>query len=96
MPAATALPTQAPLALPAAAGTVILDTYIFQFPALSAPKEGQLPVGMQVGIYCTAQGDVVVRSADGASGSLWNFVGNGFVPDIAIYTGTNQAVAGPC
>lgn len=93
---ATSLPTQAPLPLPAAAGRVVMDTYVFQFPTLSAPTAGQLPIGAQVEIYCTAQGDVVMRYADGASSSLWNFVGNGFVPDVAIDTGTNQAVAGPC
>jgi hypothetical protein len=75
---------------------VALDTYVFRFPALSAPTEGKLAIGTQVEIYCTAQGEVVVRFADGASSSLWDFVGDGFVPDIAIDTGTDQAVAGPC
>jgi hypothetical protein len=95
-PAVTSRPTQAPLPQPVAAGRVAMDTYVFQYPALAAPTHGALPVGTQVEIYCTSQGDVVVRYADGVSSSLWNFVGSGFVPDIAIDTGTNQAVAGPC
>ena len=77
-------------------GNVVLVTYLYQFPALSAPTTGMLPIGAQVKIYCTAQGELVTRYADGASSTLWNWVGNGYVPDIAIDTGTDQAVAGPC
>jgi hypothetical protein len=92
----TSAPTQAPIPRPAAAGTLVLDSYVYQLPSLGAATVGNLSTGAQVKILCTAQGDVVVRYADGASSSLWDFVGIGFVPDIAIETGTNQAVAGPC
>lgn len=89
-------PTQAPIPKPAAAGTLVLNSYVYQLPSLGAATVGNLSIGARVEILCTAQGDVVVRYADGASSSLWDFVGGGFVPDIAIETGTNQAVAGPC
>lgn len=93
-PAKTLVPASPPVVV--GTGTVILDTYVFEYPALAAPVVGQMPVGTPVEIYCTAQGEVVTRYADGVSSSLWNFVGTGFVPDIAIDTGTAQAVAGSC
>ena len=78
-----------------AAGTVVVETDIYEVPALWAPIMGHLQIGTQVNIYCTAQGDVVEGFA-GATSELWDYVDNGYVPDVAIDTGTDQAVAGPC
>jgi hypothetical protein len=66
----------------------------------SAPVVASLPHGYQVQILCTAQGASVTRS-DGVTSSLWDGVSigegvGGFVPDVYVYTGTEQPVMPNC
>ncbi|WP_158886837.1 hypothetical protein [Amycolatopsis anabasis] len=72
-----------------------LTARVFQYPSLSAPILGELANGTSVWIRCTAQGDVVQRP-DGFTSSLWNRIDQGFVPDVAVDTGTNQATMPNC
>lgn len=69
--------------------------YVFQYPSLDAPIVGQRAHGVTVDIKCTAQGGVVTRS-DGVSSSLWNQIGEGYIPDVNVITNTNQATMPNC
>ena len=67
---------------------------------LSATVVASLPHGYRVQILCTAQGAPVTRS-DGLTSSLWDGVSigegvGGFVPDVYVYTGTEQPVMPNC
>lgn len=75
-------------------GVVNFDVDLFDEPYLDAEVVGSLRAGDVVEIGCTVQGEVVI-SGEVAS-SLWNRVGDGYVPDVAVFTGTDQAVAPPC
>jgi hypothetical protein len=52
--------------------------------------------GTTIGIICTAQGDVVTNSDNGQSSSLWDGTKDGYIPDVYVDTGTNQATMGSC
>lgn len=75
-------------------GVVNIDVDIYEEPYLDAYVVGRLAAGELVEIGCTVQGEVVVNGE--YASSLWNQVGDGYVPDVAIYTGTDQAVAPSC
>jgi hypothetical protein len=55
---------------------------------------GSIGPNAMVRITCTSRG-FEVQGPYGTS-NLWDFVGNGFVPDSYLYTGTNEPVADPC
>jgi hypothetical protein len=52
--------------------------------------------GTTINILCTAQGDVVTNPDTGQSSSLWDGTSEGYIPDVFVYTGTNQATIGSC
>ena len=62
---------------------------------LSAAHE-RLPDGASIGILCTAQGEVATNTDTGQSSSLWDGTTDGYVPDVFVDTGTNQATMGSC
>jgi hypothetical protein len=68
--------------------------YVYDEPSLSATQLEQLPDGTSVDIQCTAQGDVV--TAYGQSSSLWDLTQYGYLPDVVVYTGTDQATMPSC
>ncbi|MFD4675964.1 hypothetical protein ACFWNN_40005 [Lentzea sp. NPDC058450] len=95
------VPTPEPAAPPAppatvALGQVMADVDVHQQPTLGSPVVMTLRAGEVIEIHCTAQGEAVERLADGVISSLWNGVEGGFVPDVLINTGTDQATAGSC
>jgi hypothetical protein len=77
-------------------GYLVTSANVHQSPALDSTAVGQLEAGTPVEILCTAQGDTVTRTADGVTSSLWDRISAGYVPDVAIDTGTDQATMGPC
>jgi hypothetical protein len=79
-----------------ALGEVIAAVNIYELPYLGAAVVGHLESGAVVEILCTAQGDAVSRRSDGVTSSLWNGVSGGYVPDVLIDTGTDQATMGNC
>ncbi|MEU5261141.1 SH3 domain-containing protein [Amycolatopsis sp. NPDC021455] len=81
--------------VPLAAGTVMTPADVHLAPSLSSSIVGQLDTGVTVEILCTAQGEIV-RTPDGHTSGLWDMTGAGFVPDVVIDTGTDQATTGPC
>jgi hypothetical protein len=52
--------------------------------------------GTTIGILCTAQGDVVTNQDTGQSSSLWDGTSEGYIPDVYVDTGTNQATMTNC
>jgi hypothetical protein len=70
--------------------------YVFEQPSPSSPHVAEIADGTTIGILCTAQGDVVTNPETGESSSLWDSTSEGFVPDVYVYTGTNQATTGSC
>lgn len=71
------------------------DAYIYEFPSTGAPTVGQLTNGAGVTILCTVQGTTVQRS-DGVTSSLWDRIDQGYIPDVNVYTGTDQPVTPGC
>jgi hypothetical protein len=69
---------------------------VYQQPSLSSSVAPEVADGTAIGILCTAQGDVVTNSDNGQSSSLWDGTSDGFIPDVYVYTGTNQATMGSC
>jgi len=90
--------TSAPANPRAAAGTVNVPQgytlYVYSTPSLDATKIAQLADGVTVQIQCTAQGEVV--TGNGQSSSLWDMIGVGYVPDVWVYTGTDQPTMPTC
>jgi hypothetical protein len=70
------------------------NVYVRQAPDLRAAVVGALLNNTRVQIQCTAQGDTA--TANGHSSSLWDFAEGGYVPDVFIDTGTNQATMPNC
>jgi SH3 domain-containing protein len=68
---------------------------VFAEPSLSSTVVTTLPKGTKVEVLCTAQGDTVA-SDSGAVSSLWDKTQYGYLPDVNVYTGTDQAVAPSC
>lgn len=78
-------------------GTALMPVYVYESPSLSAPALSSLGAGETVEIRCTTYGDVVVNGATGQSSDLWNGVaGGGYVPDVAINTGTTLPTMPQC
>jgi hypothetical protein len=69
--------------------------YIYQFPSLAASPVGALRDGTIISILCTTQGDTVTR-IDGVSSSLWDRIDQGYMPDVNVFTNTNQAIMPNC
>jgi len=69
---------------------------VYNQPYLSSSVVADVADGTTVDILCTAQGDVVTNSDSGQSSSLWDGTSDGFIPDVYIYTGTDQATMGSC
>jgi hypothetical protein len=70
--------------------------YVHEQPSLSSSAVAQLSDGASIGILCTAQGEVVTNTDTGQSSSLWDGTTDGYVPDVFVDTGTNQATMGSC
>jgi hypothetical protein len=70
--------------------------YAHAQPYQSSSVVAQVADGTSIGILCTAQGDVVTNSDNGQSSSLWDGTRDGYIPDVYIDTGTNQATMGSC
>lgn len=70
--------------------------YVHEQPSLSSPAVAEVADGATIDILCTAQGDVVTDSDSGQSSSLWDATSDGYIPDVYVYTGTNQATMGSC
>lgn len=90
----------APSPAPTGSGFVLSDTgeteaVVRDRPSSAGGAVGVLSDGDLVSITCTAQGEVVTRS-DGTTSGLWDFVGSGYLPDVYVVTGTDQATAPTC
>lgn len=70
------------------------------YPTVHAEIIAELQNGVPVTILCVAQGDVVIGSISENQSSLWDRVdiGNatGYLPDVDVFTGTNEAQAPNC
>lgn len=77
-------------------GEVYTTTDAYAEPYLDADVTYHLYEGDMVDIYCTMQGEAVYNEETGYTSSLWNNTDAGFVPDVAVDTGTNQATMPPC
>jgi hypothetical protein len=77
-------------------GTIVSSVYVFQSPSLGATRTAELAGGTRVGIECTAQGDVVTNSQYNLTSSLWDMTSLGYIPDVFVDTGTNQATMPTC
>jgi hypothetical protein len=74
--------------------------YVYDQPSLNSSTVAEAADGTTINILCTAQGDVVTNQDTGQSSSLWDGTSDGtstgFVPDVFVDTGTNQARAESC
>lgn len=71
--------------------------YVFELPDSSSPIVAELLTGDPVQILCTAQGEAVTSPTTGVTSSLWNGTSDGgFLPDVLVDTGTDQAVMPTC
>ncbi|GAA4566761.1 hypothetical protein GCM10023193_44140 [Planotetraspora kaengkrachanensis] len=67
---------------------------IYEAPWRTTRIVAQLPNGTYVRIICTARGELV---SDGRKQStLWNRVEQGFVPDVLVYTGSDEPLMPSC
>lgn len=101
-------PTSPPTASPAgsiattqpsaAIGTIIVQpgnvAQVFATPSTIAAVVSTLSNGTSVRIICTVQSEVV--TANNSSSSLWDRIEIGYVPDVNIYTGTNEPTMPSC
>jgi hypothetical protein len=70
--------------------------YVYEQPSLSSSVVAEVADGATIDILCTAQGDVVTNSDAGQSSSLWDGTSDGYIPDVYVNTGTDQATMGSC
>jgi hypothetical protein len=70
--------------------------YVYSQPSQSSPVVASVADGITIGILCTAQGDVVTNEDTGQSSSLWDGTSEGFIPDVYVDTGTDQATMTNC
>ena len=70
--------------------------YVYEQPSGSSTEVAEVADGATISILCTAQGDVVTNSDSGQTSSLWDGTSDGFIPDVYVDTGTNQATMGSC
>jgi hypothetical protein len=61
---------------------------------LTAPVTAQLGNGARVQISCTVQGGLVMDN--GHQSTLWDKIDGGYVPDVDVYTGTDQPIKPNC
>jgi hypothetical protein len=99
--AAPASPSPSDTSNVLAAGTIqapqgYSTIYVYEQPSLSSSVVAEIADGTTIDILCTAQGDVVTNSDSGQSSSLWDGTSEGFIPDVYVYTGTDQATMGSC
>ena len=69
---------------------------VYNQPSLSSSVAAEVADGTTVDILCTAQGDVVTNPDSGQSSSLWDGTNDGFIPDVYVDTGTDQATMSSC
>jgi hypothetical protein len=69
---------------------------VYKQPYLDSSVVANVASDTTIGILCTAQGDVVTNADSGQSSSLWDGTSEGFIPDVYVYTGTDQATMGSC
>lgn len=84
-----------------ATGTIVAPqgysaVYVYKQPSLSSSTVAEVADGATISILCTAQGDVVTNSDTGQSSSLWDGTSDGFIADVYVDTGTDQATMGSC
>jgi hypothetical protein len=70
--------------------------YVYSQPSPSSSVVASVADGITIGILCTAQGDVVTNEDTGQSSSLWDGTSEGFIPDVYVDTGTDQATMTNC
>jgi hypothetical protein len=70
--------------------------YVHSQPSLSSSAVASVANGTTIGILCTAQGDVVENQDTGQSSSLWDGTSEGYIPDVYVDTGTDQATMTNC
>lgn len=70
--------------------------HVHEQPAQNSSVVAKLADGTAIKILCTAQGDVVTNPDTGQSSSLWDGTSEGYIPDVFVSTGTNQATIGSC
>jgi hypothetical protein len=103
LPVPMPMPTTDPASTPADSttqptvylGEVFFTVDAYESPDLDAAVTSHLYAGDIVEIYCTVQGEAVTDDT-GFISSLWNGTNAGFVPDVAVDTGTDQATMPPC
>lgn len=68
---------------------------VFSVPSVQASVQGTLANGATVSIKCTVEGDVATFG--GKSSSLWNSIlPSGYLPDVEVNTGSEQATMPKC
>lgn len=70
---------------------------VYSAPSTSSNAVSCIPEATAVAVDCVAAGDAI--GGPFGTESVWDhtsYGGTGFVPDADIYTGTNNAIAGPC
>jgi hypothetical protein len=77
-------------------GEAFFSVDAHEAPYLDAAVTSRIYEGDLVAIYCTVQGEAVTDEKTGYTSSLWNGIDSGFVPDVAVDTGTDQATMSPC
>jgi hypothetical protein len=70
--------------------------YVYSEPSQSSSVVASIADGITIPILCTAQGDVVTNDDTGQSSSLWDSTSEGFIPDVFVDTGTDQATMTNC
>jgi hypothetical protein len=70
--------------------------YVYSQPSQSSSVVASVADSVTVGILCTAQGDVVTNDDTGQSSSLWDGTSEGYIPDVFVDTGTDQATMTNC
>jgi hypothetical protein len=70
--------------------------YVYSQPSQSSSVVASVADGVTIGILCTAQGDVVTNDDTGQSSSLWDGTSEGYIPDVYVDTGTDQATMTNC
>ncbi|MGY1637210.1 hypothetical protein ACI78V_11215 [Geodermatophilus sp. SYSU D00742] len=73
------------------------SAYLFREPSTTSTVIGTLPQGTLVYILCTVRGEPVPDTSAAYSSDLWNYTSHGgYVADIAVYTGTDDATMPAC
>lgn len=77
-------------------GVIMASVGVYESPYVDSDILYMLDTNDTVDILCTTRGDFVTDAESGVTSDLWAGIHGGFVPDVAVYTGTDRPMMPAC